>query len=225
MFMGISLTDGANMISYAEELIGRDCMPDLQFNDLFNTYQKPIYNYVLRMVRDNAIAEELTQEIFIKTYKNLSSFRGDSKLSTWIYGIATNSCLDYFRTSDYKKGKNTDVLDEDILNEETGGIDIKRFLSIEEDLIKSEMAQCIRDYVENLPGDFRTVLVLHDLQGFKNREISKILGCSLETIKIRLHRARKKLQSILASNCDFYRDENDVLCCDKKSCQSDCEDQ
>jgi RNA polymerase sigma-70 factor (ECF subfamily) len=219
------LTDGANMISYVIELKTEDRMPEIQFNDLFNTYQKPIYNYVLRMVRDNDIAEELTQEIFIKTYKNLSSFRGDSKLSSWIYGIATNSCLDYFRTSDYKKGKNTDVLDEDILTEETGGIDIKKFLSIEEDLIKSEMAQCIRDYVESLPEDFRTVLVLHDLEGFKNLEISKMLGCSLETVKIRLHRARKKLQSILASSCDFYRDENDVLCCDRKSCNDNCEDQ
>lgn len=219
------MTDGADMISYAKELIGRGCMPDIQFNDLFNTYQKPIYNYVLRMVRDNELAEELTQEIFIKTYKNLSSFRGDSKLSTWIYGIATNSCLDYFRTSDYKKGKSTDVLDEDFLNEETSGDVVKKILSIEEDLIKSEMAQCIRDYVESLPGDFRTVLVLHDLQGFKSREISKITGCSLDTVKIRLHRARKKLQTVLASNCDFYRDENDIFRCDRKSCNDNCEDQ
>jgi RNA polymerase sigma-70 factor (ECF subfamily) len=200
-------------------------MPEIQFNDLFNTYQKPIYNYVLRMVRDDDLAEELTQEIFIKTYRNLSSFRGESKLSTWLYGIATNSCLDYFRTSDYKKDKNTDLLDEDILNEDPGGVDIKKILSIEEHLIKSEMARCIRDYVEGLPGDFRTVLVLHDLEGFKNREIAKITGSTLETVKIRLHRARKKLQSILASNCDFYRDENDVLCCDRKSCNDNCEGQ
>jgi len=200
-------------------------MPDIQFTDVFNTYQKPIYNYVLRMVRDNDLAEELTQEIFIKTYKNLQSFRGESKLSTWIYGIASNSCLDYFRTSEYKKGRNTELLNEDILNEEPGGDDILKILSLEEDLIKSEMVQCIRDYVDSLPGEFRTVLILHDLQGFKNREITKITGSTLETVKIRLHRARKKLQSILASNCDFYRDKNDVLCCDRKSCQDNCEEQ
>ncbi|UCC78278.1 MAG: sigma-70 family RNA polymerase sigma factor [Candidatus Zixiibacteriota bacterium] len=212
------------MISYVEELKRKDCMPDIRFNDIFKTYQKPIYNYVLRMVRDNAIAEELTQEIFIKTYKNLSSFRGDSKLSTWIYGIATNACLDYFRASDYKKGKTTDLLDEDVLTEETGSEDIKRILSIEEDLIKSEMAECIRDYIESLPGDYRTVIILHDLEGFKNREIAKIMGCTLDTVKIRLHRARRKLQSILASNCDFYLDKNNVLCCDKKSCHENCEE-
>jgi RNA polymerase sigma-70 factor (ECF subfamily) len=177
------------------------------------------------MVRNNDIAEELSQEIFIKTYKNLSSFRGDSKISTWIYGIATNTCLDYFRASDYKKSKSTDQLEQDILSEETPGDDITKILSLEEDLIKSEMAECIRDYIESLPGDYRTVIILHDLEGFKNREIAGILNCSLDNVKIRLHRARKKLQTILASNCDFYRDENDVLCCDKKSCKGDCEDQ
>lgn len=219
------MTDGAIMISYVIELDKRNCMTDIQFNDIFNTYQKPIYNYVLRMVRDNEIAEEITQEIFIKTYKNLSSFRGDSKLSTWIYGIATNSWLDYFRTTDYKNDKNTDLLNQEIPPEETGLDDIKRILSIDENLIKSEMAECIRDYVKSLPGDYRTVIILHDLEGFKNREIAKIVGCSLDAVKIRLHRARSKLRSILASNCDFYHDENDVLCCDRKSCERDCEDQ
>jgi RNA polymerase sigma-70 factor, ECF subfamily len=213
-----------NTLFCEKELIRMHCMPDIKFNDIFNTYQKPIYNYVLRMVRDYNIAEELTQDIFVKTYKNLSSFRGDSKLSTWIYGIATNSCLDHLRTSDYKKGKNTSAIILDILPEETSVDGIQRILSIEEDLIKSEMAECIRDYIESLPGDFRTVIILHDLEGFKNREISKILDCSLDTVKIRLHRARKKLQSILASNCSFYRDENNVLQCDKLSGQENGED-
>ncbi len=192
-------------------------MPDIQFTDIFNTYQKPIYNYVLRMVRNRDIAEELTQEIFIKTYKNLSSFRGDSKISTWIYGIATNSCLDYFRTSDFKKGQKTDAIILDILPQEADSEGIKKILTIEENLIKSEMAECIRDYIESLSSDYRTVIILHDLEGFKNHEIARILSCSLDTVKIRLHRARKKLQSILASNCNFYLDENNVLCCDRKS--------
>jgi RNA polymerase sigma-70 factor (ECF subfamily) len=214
-----------NLLIYKKEIIGGKRMPDIKFTDIFNTYQKPIYNYVLRMVRNNDIAEELSQEIFIKTYNNLSSFRGDSKISTWIYQIATNACMDYFRTSDYKKNKNTDQLDQDILSEETSSDDITRILSLEEGLIKAEMAECIRDYIESLPGDYRTVILLHDLEGFKNREIAEISGCTLDMVKIRLHRARKKLQSILASNCDFYRDENDVLCCDKKSCRDDCENQ
>jgi len=212
------------MISYLREPTIKDSMPDIQFTDIFNTYQKPIYNYVLRMVRNKDIAEELTQEIFVKTYKNLPSFRGDSKISTWIYGIATNSCLDYFRTSEFKKSEKTGAIILDILPEEADSDGIKRILSIEEGLIKSEMAECIRDYIESLPGEFRTVIILHDLEGLKNREIAKILGCSLDTVKIRLHRARKKLQSVLASNCDFYLDENNVLCCDRKQSHENGED-
>jgi len=214
------LTDGANMISCVKKPISRNDMPDIEFTDIFNTYQKSIYNYVLRMVRNKDIAEELTQEIFIRAYKNLSSFRGDSKISTWIYGIATNACLDYFRTSEFKKSENTGAIILDILPEEIDSEGIEKILSIEEDLIKAEMAECIRDYIESLLSDYRTVIILHDLEGFKNREIAKILGCSLETVKIRLHRARKKLQSILASNCNFYLDENNVLCCDKKESSS-----
>ncbi len=61
------------------------------------------------------------------------------------------------------------------------------------------------------------MIVLHDLQGLKNREIADIVQCSLETVKIRLHRARKKLRAVLAANCEFYRDECNVLSCDRKS--------
>lgn len=192
-------------------------MLDIQFTDIFNTYQNQIYNYVLRMVRNQDIAEELTQEIFIKTYNNLSSFRGDSKLSTWIYGIATNTCLDHFRSSDFKKAEITEGIELNVLSEETDIEGIQKILSIEEDLIKSEMADCIRDYIENLATEYRTVLILHDLEGFKNREIAHLLGCTLDTVKIRLYRARKKLQSVLALNCNFYRDENNVLRCDRKT--------
>lgn len=211
------MTDGNYMISCIREPVEKEIMPDIQFTDIFNTYQKPIYNYVLRMVRNKDNAEELTQEIFIKTYNNLSSFRGDSKISTWIYGIATNSCLDHFRSSDYKKGEITGGIELNVLPEEVDSEGIKKILSIEEDLIKTEMAECIRDYIESLSGDYRTVIILHDLEGFKNREIAKIMGCSLDTVKIRLHRARKKLQSILAINCNFYHDENNVLRCDRKT--------
>ena len=65
------------------------------------------------------------------------------------------------------------------------------------------------------------MIVLHDLQDLKNREIADILNCSLETVKIRLHRARKKFRSVLADNCDFYRDTNDILSCLRKEDQCD----
>jgi RNA polymerase sigma-70 factor (ECF subfamily) len=188
-------------------------MNSYNFEEIFDTYEKPVYNYVLRMVRNKQSAEDLTQDIFIKIYKNLSSFREEAKLSTWIYRIATNTYLDYFRTAAHQKEVRSDYLngDENLSMEE-----IEKVLSIDEQLVKTEMNACVQDYVNNLPEDYKVVIILHDLEGLKNREIADILGSSLDLVKIRLHRARKKFRTVCAANCNLYRDSNNVLCCEKK---------
>jgi RNA polymerase sigma-70 factor (ECF subfamily) len=165
------------------------------------------------MVKNEQLAEDLTQDTFIKIYHNLANFHGDAKVSTWIYKIASNTYLDYFRTADHKREKKTDYFNE---NEEISVEAKEKILLIDEQMVESELNSCVHDYVNNLPEDYRAVIVLHDLQGFKNREIADILDCSLETVKIRLHRARKKFRTTCATNCDLYRDSNDVLCCEKK---------
>lgn len=190
-------------------------MNELNFDEIYATYERHVYNYVLHMVKDAQLAGDLAQEIFLKIYKSLDSFQGRAKLSTWIYKIATNAYLDYFRTSGHKKEKVTKLL-EDNLDEINRQEEINRVLSIDEQVVKQEMNACIHGFLDQLPDDYRAVIVLHDLQGVKNQEIADILGCSLETVKIRLHRARNKLRTVLASNCTFYRDSNDVFCCDRK---------
>jgi len=79
------------------------------------------------------------------------------------------------------------------------------------------MNKCIRDFVEKLPENYRTVVVLSELEGLINNEIAEILGVSLDTVKIRLHRARVKLKKELETHCSFYRDERNELACDLKS--------
>jgi RNA polymerase sigma-70 factor (ECF subfamily) len=123
--------------------------------------------------------------------------------------------LDYFRTAAHKKEKVTKLLDENL--DRTKKLEeAKRVLSIDERVVKFEMNACIREYLDGLPEEYRAVIVLHDLQGIKNREIADILGCTLETVKIRLHRARNKFRTVLASNCNFYHDPDDVFSCDRK---------
>jgi RNA polymerase sigma-70 factor (ECF subfamily) len=80
----------------------------------------------------------------------------------------------------------------------------------------SEMGQCVREFVDSLPPEHRAVIVLHDLEGFKNPEIAEILGYSLAATKIRVHRARQRLREVLGENCEFYRSEEDVLRCGRK---------
>jgi RNA polymerase sigma-70 factor (ECF subfamily) len=106
--------------------------------------------------------------------------------------------LDYFRTSAHKKEKVTRLLDNN-LDENKKLEEIKRVISIDEQVVKLEMNACIQEFLDRLPEEYRAVIVLHDLQGVKNREIADILSCSLETVKIRLHRARNKFRTVLAS--------------------------
>jgi RNA polymerase sigma-70 factor (ECF subfamily) len=185
------------------------------FEDVYVSYEKPVYNYVLRMVKDGSLAEDITQDVFVKVYQNLANFRGDAKLSTWIYQIATNTYLDYFRSAAHKKESMTDHLDDDGMDDSIHG-EAEKVLTIDEQLVKSEMSACVHEFVNKLPEDYRAVIVLHDLQGLKNREIADILGCSLDTVKIRLHRARKKFRTTCAADCNLYRDADDTLCCEKK---------
>jgi RNA polymerase sigma-70 factor (ECF subfamily) len=195
-------------------------MEKLSFEEIYATYEKPVYNYVFRMVKDAQLTSDLTQDIFIKIYQNLEGYRGEANLSTWIYKIATNAYLDYFRTSAHKKEKVTEQLEDDSDTQKKME-EVKRVLSIDDKMVKLEMNACIREFLDKLPDESRAVIVLHDLQGVKNKEIADILSCSLETVKIRLHRARNKFRNVLASNCNFYRDPDDVFSCDRKEKKQD----
>ena len=79
------------------------------------------------------------------------------------------------------------------------------------------MNACIREFIERLPENYKTVVVLSELEGFKNGEIAAILGISLDAVKIRLHRAREKLRKTLQTGCSFYRNADDELACDRKA--------
>ena len=188
---------------------------NLNITEIYDTYEKKIYNYILRMVKNEQAAEDLTQEVFIKVYQKLASYRGDAAFSTWIYRIATNTYLDHFRSAGHKRTTVTDQLEEDDFSAAKPD-EADKVLSIEESLIKTTMNSCIRGYLNNLSEDYRSVIMLHDLQGLKNREISDVLEVSLDTVKIRLHRARKKFRSVLAANCNFYTNQRDGLNCDQK---------
>ena len=78
------------------------------------------------------------------------------------------------------------------------------------------MSECIREFVDNLPADYRTIIILNELEGFTNKEIADILQTSVDTAKIRLHRARARLKKMLEEGCDFYHDDRSELACDRK---------
>lgn len=184
------------------------------FQYIHNTFRPKIHRYLTRFVGKNE-AEDLTQEVFIKVDQGLKNFRGESQLSTWIYRIATNVAIDKLRTRSFQQLSQEKSLDgigieNEILTEE-------KPLSIKQEFIKKEMNKCIRNFIEKLPENYQAIFVLKKLEELKNDEIAKILGLSINVIKIRLHRAKVMLKKELETHCSFYRDERNELACDPKS--------
>jgi RNA polymerase sigma-70 factor (ECF subfamily) len=184
---------------------------ELEFQQIFNDYQPRILQYLTRLTNKYE-AEDLTQEVFIKVESGLKNFRGVSKLSTWIYRIATNTAVDRMRNPSFKYKVNEDIpsesLQKEALNtEDRDLITGEKADGTDQQYVRKEMNSCIRNYIENLPENYSTVVILSELEGLKNKEIAEILNLSLDTVKIRLHRARAQLRKKLERNCSFYRNE------------------
>lgn len=184
--------------------------PNVDFKSLHDLYRPRVLRYVTRLVGE-AEAEEVTQSVMLKVNEGLSRFRGDSSVSTWIYRIATNVALDKLRQKAIQQFTDAGYeFDEDDLPPAA------QTLSVETAAIREEMSACISEFVARLPENYKTVMVLSEFEGFTNGEIAAILGLTLDTVKIRLHRAREKLRKDLEAGCNFYRDERAEFACDRK---------
>jgi RNA polymerase sigma-70 factor (ECF subfamily) len=184
------------------------------FPTLYSKYYPKIVGYLRRLVGE-AEAEDLAQEAFVKISRSLDGFRGESQLSTWIYRIATNTAMDHLRRPSAKQSARqaSGAAEDDEIYEVSAvdGAPLHDTL-----LIRKDMTDCIRGLVNDLPENYRTVLVLADLEEFTNAEIADALGLSLDTVKVRLHRARFQLKKSMARACHLYRDTRNELSCDRK---------
>ena len=191
---------------------------ELEFNNVYNEFYEKVSHYLERLVGKNN-ADDLTQEVFVKVNNGLKEFKGGSKLSTWIYRIATNAAVDKMRSRVFRESKDNVSLhaaDEMIEGEDSGALVSEKSLSAEREAVRNEMNECIREFVDKLPADYRTVIILSEIKDLKNQEIADILGLSLDAVKIRLHRARARLKAEFEAGCDFYHDEDGKLACDRK---------
>ncbi len=180
-----------------------------QFPEIYADFHDKILRYLSQLVGE-ADAEDVTQEVFVKVNSGLKDFRGESSLSTWIYKIATNSALDYKRKCHEDRVPDAGEL----TSQENIATDPST--SVDKQLIRKEMTDCIKEIVDGLPENYRTVLILSDLEGLTNNEIAEVLGITLESVKIRLHRARARLKKEMEHHCTFYRDDRNEFACDRK---------
>jgi RNA polymerase sigma-70 factor (ECF subfamily) len=168
---------------------------------------QPLLRYLQRYVGDRAIADDLLQETLIRIAQGLPAFAGRASVKTWAFSIATRVAADFFRSPDRRIS---------IVEVDEAGDLLDTDRAIDERIILDEMNACVRQVIDSLPGDYRAALVLHDLEGLTAQHIAEISGCSLATAKMRIHRARMRLSEALQRECEFYRDGDNVLRCDRK---------
>lgn len=171
---------------------------DRVFEEILNKYERKIFNMIYRMVGDYDDAADLTQETFLRVYKGLRSFRGEASIYTWIYQIALNLC----RTTIAQRKRISSVvsLDQRIETEDSEiDVEVPDESMAPHIIIEGvNLQEAVQKAIEALPLPYKEVVILHDLQGFSYQEIANMLGTNEQTIRVRLHRARKMLRSLLS---------------------------
>ena len=165
------------------------------FEHLVHAYEKTVYNLALRTLGNREDAEDVTQEAFLKAYRSLDSFRGDSKFSVWLYRIVSNLCLDLLRSRQRKPVQSLTVEDDD---GEIGELEISdEHFSPEKLLDRKLTRESVQRGLSALPDDARQILLLRELQGMSYEEIGQALDLEPGTVKSRSFRARKRLCAFL----------------------------
>jgi RNA polymerase sigma-70 factor, ECF subfamily len=180
----------------------------MEFLEIYDQHYLRVKKVILALVRDEWVADDLTQETFTRVQDNLADLRDPERISSWIFRIAYNLCQDHFR----QKGKflindGSDHQESEIAEEN----------STERQFEQHQMGECVQQEIDRLPESLRTVIILSDMIEFNQREVADILGITVENAKVRLHRARKRLKALLEQKCTFESDERNVLVCEPKS--------
>ncbi len=187
-----------------EELLDRFNQGDVQaFESIVSRYERPIYNFVLRSVRDRDRARDLTQDVFLKVVQRSEQFRGQSKFSTWLYTIARNVCIDHGRKMVFRRHKS---LDEPLREGESGALVDRvrsKTLGADRDAIGQELQGAIAEAVENLPEDQKEVFLMRQIQHLPFKEIAEIVGVPENTVKSRMRYALERLQAALEEFRDY----------------------
>jgi RNA polymerase sigma-70 factor (ECF subfamily) len=170
-----------------------------------------VTRYIRYLIRDAGEAEDLAQETLLRAYRQRSTLRDVAALESWLYQIATHISIDRMRARSRTADRQVDTPIEEL---QIPDQDRPSPLAI---LQQTEMSECVQRYVADLSDPYKAVLLLHDADGLTADEIAHLLKLPLTTVKMRLHRARRRLQAALKNACAFGRDDRGVFICEPKS--------
>jgi len=166
------------------------------FQALYDRHKRRVYSLCLRMTANTAEAEDLAQEAFLQLYRKIATFRGESAFSTWLHRLSVNVVLMHLRKKSLPVVSLEETTqggsEEDTPKKDFGADDVALAGSI--DRLQLQRA------VDSLPPGYRTIFVLHDVEGYEHNEIAGIVGCSIGNSKSQLHKARMKLRDLLKLN-------------------------
>src|SRR5436853_4170639 len=161
------------------------------FASLFHAHKARIYSVCTHMTKNTAEAEHLTQDAFLQVFRTLATFRGDSALSTWLYRIAVNTVLMHFRKKALRQISLDEPSNQDarLVRREYGSRDGRLSGSVD----RITLTRAIKD----LPAGYRTIFLLHEVEGYEHQEIAKLLDCSVGNSKSQLHKAKLRIREFL----------------------------
>src|SRR6187455_466281 len=158
------------------------------FEEIYQRHHRRVYSICLRMLQNTSEAEDLTQDVFIQLYRKIGSFRGDSAFTTWLHRLTVNQCLMHFRKRSVKLEKTTEEGETPV--QVVSGTENPNSMPIMDRI-------ALDNALTQLPPGYRTVFLLHDVEGHEHEESARMLGVAVGTSKSQLHKARMKLRKIL----------------------------
>jgi len=163
------------------------------FELIYQRYHRRTFSLTMRMTNNTSEAEDLTQEVFIQLFRKSGSFRGDSAFSTWLHRLTVNQVLMHFRR---RSVKNEKVSDDGEMPEQTvhGTANPNKMPVVDRIALKKAIGE--------LPNGYRSVFILHDIEGYEHEEVARMMGISVGTSKSQLHKARLKLRGLLIKQKD-----------------------
>lgn len=172
-----------------------------EFEKLVAAYEKPVYHIALKMTGNEEDAFDLSQDTFLKAYRSLSTFRGESSFGTWICRLASNQCIDFLRKQK-RRGQLLSLDDTDDYGRPAELPDLR--FEPQSAMEKRELYMQVREGLGKLPPEQKLILILRDMEGLSYQEIADTLEMELGTVKSRIYRARAHLAKLLTETGNFF---------------------